>query len=101
MKNLSSILPPPKDCLQVTDPELFGSLSGKHPLDICSWQGPAWSQLDKDMKRLQCGLKEPRMTGERWANVSSPYDDSRLAMEGVWGQPKLRKQGGPPRGGKA
>lgn len=34
------------------------------------------------------------MVGERWVNVSSPYGDGRLAMVGVWGLPKMRKQGG-------
>ena len=101
MKFLSSVLPPPTDHPQVTDPELFGSLFWKHPLDTCFQQGPARSRGDKDTRRLHHGLKEPRMVGERWVNVSSPYNDSRLAMVGVWGLPKLRKQGGLLRGGNA
>lgn len=40
------------------------------------------------------------MVRERWVNVSSAYSDSRLAMEGVWGLPRLREQSRSPRGGK-
>lgn len=38
---------------------------------------------------------------ERWVHVSSPYRNSRLAMEGVWGLPRLREQGRLPGGGDA
>lgn len=40
------------------------------------------------------------MVRERWVNVSSPYSDSRLPMEGIWGLPRLREQSRCPRGGK-
>lgn len=41
------------------------------------------------------------MVGEVGVSVSSPYGDARLAVVGVWGLPKLRKQGGLPSGDNA
>lgn len=99
-KYLSSILPPPQiTCRSLT----LSSLA--HLPGNTLWK-PAFSKAqlglgDKDIKKLHCGLKGLRMGGERGANVSLPYDDSRYAMAGVWGLPKLRKQGGLPRGGNA
>lgn len=101
MEHLSSTPPPLKCRLQVTDPELLGSVIWKRaPIPALSLAqlGPRWVKACEEAPLWLWGLK---MVTGRWVRVSSPSSNFRFAMEGVWGLPRLREQGRLPGGGNA